>query len=174
MKKILASLAILSAALALPAVAADITIGAAFPMSGANAEYGQVFGGGVDLAVAHVNADKKLSGKLNVVYEDSQALPAQGVIAANQLMNVNKVPFMLSAFTGVSKAVAPIGARTNWLTGCSPTPTTGPPSRSPSAGSARESAAVAWTSQSPELTPTRPSTEFRSAPTALPTSMTAK
>ena len=112
MKKMLATLAILSAAHALPAVAADITIGAAFPMSGANAEYGQVFGGGVDLAVAHVNADKKLSGKLNVVYEDSQALPAQGVIAANKLINVNKVPFVLSAFTGVSKAVAPIGART--------------------------------------------------------------
>ena len=112
MKKMLATLAILSAAHALPAAAADITIGAAFPMSGANAEYGQVFGGGVDLAVAHVNADKKLSGKLNVVYEDSQALPAQGVIAANKLINVNKVPFVLSAFTGVSKAVAPIGART--------------------------------------------------------------
>ena len=39
MKKMLACVAILNAALALPAVAADITIGAAFPMSGANAEY---------------------------------------------------------------------------------------------------------------------------------------
>ena len=112
MKKMLTALAILNAALALPAVAGDVTIGAAFPMSGANAEYGQVFGGGVDLAIAHVNADKKLSGKLGVVYEDSQALPAQGVIAANKLINVNKVPFVLSAFTGVSKAIAPIGART--------------------------------------------------------------
>jgi ABC-type branched-subunit amino acid transport system substrate-binding protein len=100
------------AALATPALAKDYAIGAAFPLSGANAEYGQVFSSGVNLAIEHINADKKLSGKLSIVYEDSQALPAQGVIAANKLVNVSKVPFILSAFTGVSKAMAPIGART--------------------------------------------------------------
>jgi ABC-type branched-subunit amino acid transport system substrate-binding protein len=94
------------------ASAADVAIGAAFPMSGDNAEYGQIFSSGANLAVEHINADKKLSGKLTIVYEDSQATPAQGVIAANKLINVSKVPFMLSAFTGVSKAVAPVGART--------------------------------------------------------------
>ena len=101
------------AALALqPALAADITIGGAFPMSGDNAEYGQIFSSGANLAVEHINADKMISGKLSIVYEDSQATPAQGVVAANKLINVSKVPFMLSAFTGVSKAVAPVGART--------------------------------------------------------------
>ena len=112
MKKLLVGLTLLHAALATPALAKDYQIGAAFPLSGANAEYGQVFSSAVDLAVEHINADKKLSGKLSAVYEDSQALPAQGVIAANKLINVNKVPFILSAFTGVSKAMAPIGTRT--------------------------------------------------------------
>ena len=112
MKKLLVGLTLLHAALATPALAKDYVIGAAFPLSGANAEYGQVFSSAVNLAVDHINADKKLSGKLTAVYEDSQALPAQGVIAANKLVNVSKVPFVLSAFTGVSKAMAPIGART--------------------------------------------------------------
>ncbi len=112
MKKLILGLTLMQAAWALPAAAADYTIGAIFPMSGPNAEYGQVFGTGVDLAVEHINADKKLSGKLSVVYEDSQALPAQGVTAATKLVNVTKVPFALSAFTGVSKAVAAVGTRT--------------------------------------------------------------
>ncbi len=112
MKKLLVGITLLHAVLATPAFAKDFVIGAAFPLSGANAEYGQVFSSAVNLAVEHINADKKLSGKLSAVYEDSQALPAQGVIAANKLINVNKVPFVLSAFTGVSKAIAPISART--------------------------------------------------------------
>ena len=112
MKKLLVGLTLVHAALATPVLAKDYAIGAAFPLSGANAEYGQVFSSGVNLAIEHINADKKLSGKLSIVYEDSQALPAQGVIAANKLVNVSKVPFILSAFTGVSKAMAPIGART--------------------------------------------------------------
>lgn len=110
MKKLLLGLAV-SQLLAGAAIAQDIKIGAAFPLSGANAEYGQIFSSGVNLAVDHVNADKMLKGKLVMVYEDSQALPTQGVIAANKLINVEKTPFVLSAFTGVSKAIAPVGAR---------------------------------------------------------------
>jgi len=111
MKKLLRALAISQMLVAAPALAEDIKIGAAFPMSGANAEYGEIFSSGVNLAVDHVNADKRLNGKLEVVYEDSQALPTQGVIAANKLINVEKSPYILSAFTGVSKAIAPLGQR---------------------------------------------------------------
>jgi len=111
MKKLLAALVLAQASIAAPALAADYNIGAAFPLSGPNAEYGQVFSSGVNLAVEHINADKKLKNKLNVVYEDSQALPTQGVIAANKLINVTKTPYVLSAFTGVSKAIAPLSQR---------------------------------------------------------------
>ncbi|HYG45047.1 MAG TPA: ABC transporter substrate-binding protein [Bordetella sp.] len=112
MKKLLAGLALCQGlTLTSLATAADLTIGGLLPMSGSNAEYGQIFSSGANLAVEHINASKMLSGKLSIVYEDSQALPMQGVIGMNKLVNVAKVPFVLSAFTGVSKAIAPVGTR---------------------------------------------------------------
>lgn len=92
--------------------AQNLIIGGLFPQSGSNAEYGQIFSSGANLAVEHINADRKLKGQLSIVYEDSQALPMQGVIGVNKLINVNKTPFVLTGFTGVSKAIAPIAART--------------------------------------------------------------
>jgi ABC-type branched-subunit amino acid transport system substrate-binding protein len=94
---------------AAPAIAQDIKIGANLPMSGPNAEYGDLFGSAAALAVEHANADKMLSKKLVLVTEDSQATPQGGVVAMNKLVSVEKVPFVLSAFTGVSKAIAPVG-----------------------------------------------------------------
>ena len=91
--------------------AADMTIGAVFPLSGPNGDYGDTFMQGTNLAIEHINADKTLSGKLSIIYEDSQATPQRGVIGANKLINVDQVPYFLSAFTGVSKAVAPIATR---------------------------------------------------------------
>ena len=95
--------------LAATAHAQDIRIGANLPMSGPNAEYGDLFSTAAAIAVEHVNADKMLSKPLQMVIEDSQATPQQGVVAMNKLVNVENVPFVLSAFTGVSKALAPIG-----------------------------------------------------------------
>lgn len=92
--------------------AAELKIGGLLPMSGPNAEYGQIFSAGANLAVTHVNADHLLHETLSIAYEDSQATPMQGVIGMNKLVNVTRVPYVLSAFTGVSKAIAPIAART--------------------------------------------------------------
>jgi ABC-type branched-subunit amino acid transport system substrate-binding protein len=94
---------------ATPALAQDIKIGANLPMSGPNAEYGDLFSSAAAIAVEHANADKMLSKKLVMVIEDSQATPQQGVVAMNKLVSVEKVPYVLSAFTGVSKAIAPVG-----------------------------------------------------------------
>jgi branched-chain amino acid transport system substrate-binding protein len=98
------------------AQAQDIRIGANLPMSGPNSEYGELFSSAANLAVEHINADKMLSKKLSLVIEDSQATPQQGVVAMNKLVNVEKVPFVLSAFTAVSKAVAPIGDKAHVVT----------------------------------------------------------
>lgn len=111
-KSLLAAGVALFATLGASAHAADLKIGALFPMSGPNATYGDIFGSGVNLAVKHINQDKMLNGTLSVQYEDSQALPQQGVIGMNKLVNVEKVPYVLSAFTGVSKAISTTGART--------------------------------------------------------------
>ena len=94
---------------AAPVLAQDIKIGGSLPMSGPNAEYGDLFGSAAALAVEHANADKMLSKKLVLVLEDSQATPQQGVVSMNKLVSVEKVPYVLSAFTGVSKAIAPVG-----------------------------------------------------------------
>jgi len=105
--------AALATALVLPSVTlADITIGGLFPMSGAGAEYGQIYSNAADLAVEHVNNSGMLKERLRIVYEDSQALPMQGVVGMNKLVNVEKAPYVLTGYTGVSKAVAPIATRT--------------------------------------------------------------
>jgi ABC-type branched-subunit amino acid transport system substrate-binding protein len=88
-----------------------IRIGANLPMSGPNAELGEIFSRAASIAVNHINADKMLSKKLELVIEDSQATPQGGVVAMNKLVSVAKVPYVLSAYTAVSKAIAPIGDR---------------------------------------------------------------
>src|SRR5436190_366019 len=88
-----------------------IKVGANLPMSGPNAELGEIFSQAASIAVNHINADKMLSKKLELVIEDSQATPQGGVVAMNKLVSVAKVPYVLSAYTAVSKAIAPIGDR---------------------------------------------------------------
>ena len=112
LKRIFAAALMAGAVSAMPAHAADVTIGALFPMSGLNASYGDIFSSGANLARDHINADNLLGGKLSIQYEDSQALPQQGVIGMNKLVNVQKVPYVLSAFTGVSKAISTVAGRT--------------------------------------------------------------
>ncbi len=88
-------------------------LGALFPLTGPNAVYGTLFSQGADLAVEHINADPDFDGRLNIHYEDSQALPQPAVVGMNKLVNVDKVKFVLSAFSGVSQAIAPIGNRSH-------------------------------------------------------------
>lgn len=105
-------LAALAATLiAAPAVAEDHVIGALFPLSGPNAVYGDVFMAGSDLAVEHINADGMLSGTMSIAYEDSQGLPQPAVVGMTKLVNVTGVPYTLTAFTGVSKAISTLGQR---------------------------------------------------------------
>lgn len=112
MRKVMAVTLAAAALFAVSAAGAqEHKIGAVFPLSGPNADYGEQFQSGTKLAVEHINADKILKGKLEILYEDSQALPQQGVVAMNKLVNVSKVPYSMAAFTSVSKAVAPIGER---------------------------------------------------------------
>ncbi|WP_166267320.1 ABC transporter substrate-binding protein [Marinobacter caseinilyticus] len=112
LRKTLSSIAFaIGLASAVSVQAEDIEIGAVFPLSGPNATYGDIFMSGADLAAKHINEDGMLSGNLNILYEDSQALPQQGVVAMNKLVNVEGVPFVLSAFTGVSKALSTLAQR---------------------------------------------------------------
>lgn len=98
------------------AYAQDVRIGAVLPLSGPVSGTGDIFISGANLAVEHVNADHTLKGKLSIIYEDSQARPQPAVIVMNKLVNVDKVPYVLTALTGVSKAISAIGERTKTVT----------------------------------------------------------
>lgn len=112
LRKTLSSIAFaVGLASAVSVQADDIEIGAVFPLSGPNATYGDIFMSGAELAAKHINEDGMLSGDLKILYEDSQALPQQGVVAMNKLVNVEGVPYVLSAFTGVSKAISTLAQR---------------------------------------------------------------
>lgn len=110
MNKLSASLIAMVAALSSSVAFADtVKIGALFPMSGTNAELGAIFANGAQLAVKHINQSGRLAETVALEVEDHQALPAQGVTGMNKLVGVQGVPYVLTSFTGVSKAIAPIG-----------------------------------------------------------------
>jgi branched-chain amino acid transport system substrate-binding protein len=99
------------------AIAQDtIKVGAVLPMSGPNAELGEIFSRAAQIAIDHANTDKMLSKKIEMLIEDSQATPQGGVVAMNKLVNVSKVPYVLGAYTAVSKAIAPIGEKARVVT----------------------------------------------------------
>jgi len=103
--------AVLTLGLAQAAQAQDLRIGALFAMTGTQATFGELMSSGALMAVDHANADRVLKGKLSLAIEDTQGTPQNGVIAINKLVNVENVPFVLSSYSGVAKAIAPIAAR---------------------------------------------------------------
>ena len=111
--KTLAALAAVAAiGMAVPASAQDnYHIGALFPNSGPMTTFGGLFRDGVNLAAEHINADKMLKKPFVINHEDSQGAPQAAVTAMNKLVRVNNEPVVLTAMSGVSKAIAPIGDR---------------------------------------------------------------
>ncbi|WP_159997539.1 ABC transporter substrate-binding protein [Roseomonas sp. 18066] len=86
-------------------------IGTLFPMAGPNAEYGGIFTSGIQLAIEHITADKMLQRPIDLRAQDSQGTPQGGAVGMTKLANVDRAPYVLLGFTGVSKAAAPIGTR---------------------------------------------------------------
>ncbi len=105
------ALSVLASAMPLTVSAQDYSIGVIFPLSGPNVVYGETFSKGVDLAVKNLNESEELPHRIKTLYEDSRALPQPAIIAMNKLVNVENVPFVISAFSGVTKAIAPIATR---------------------------------------------------------------
>ncbi len=90
-----------------------IQVGAIVPLTGDNAVYGVALKRGMDLATDQLNSSGGISGKrLNIVFEDDQANPQNGVSAFTKLTTVNKVPIVIGAmFSAVTLAIAPIAQR---------------------------------------------------------------
>jgi branched-chain amino acid transport system substrate-binding protein len=103
-------------ALASPACAQGYHIGALLPNSGPMTQFGQLFGNGANLAADHINADKLLGKPFSINHEDSQGQPQPAVTGMNKLVRVNQEPVVLTAMSGISKAIAPIGEREHVVT----------------------------------------------------------
>src|SRR3954464_4117312 len=111
-------LAILLAAAAAPAVAADpIKIGVDTPITGTYAPIGQQVRWGLDLATKEVNAAGGIMGRqIQLIYEDEEANPSVAVQKADKLFQVDKVDFLTGTVnSGSTLAVGQLAERSGKL-----------------------------------------------------------
>ena len=93
----------------LPAQNAPYRFGLALPLTGPQALYGSDQIQAAQWAVADINKAGGVNGtKLEMIVLDTQADPQVGIQAINRLVNVEKVPVLITAWSVVVKAVAPM------------------------------------------------------------------
>jgi branched-chain amino acid transport system substrate-binding protein len=93
------------------------TFGVALPTTGSAAPFGLDQVQGLEWAIADINAKGGAGGrKLNAVILDTQARPQVGIDVVTRLISVEKVPLVITAWSAVVAAVAPIVNRSNVLT----------------------------------------------------------
>lgn len=89
-----------------------LKFGLPMPLSGSQALYGADQVKSAQWAVANINSKGGINGKLlEMIVLDTQADAQLGINAVNRLINVDKVPVFVTAFSSVVKAVAPIANR---------------------------------------------------------------
>jgi branched-chain amino acid transport system substrate-binding protein len=91
------------------AEAKTLEFGAMVPLSGPASDLAVVYQRGISMAVDDINAKGGVDGwKLKAILVDHKGTALGGAQAMNQLVNLDKVPFVLSTFTGVALAAQPI------------------------------------------------------------------
>lgn len=96
-----------------PAYGAEVyKLGAILAMTGPGAYYGRVMSRGALLAIEEINVKGGIDGiKLELVIEDHRSgQPKEGVNAINKLVNIDKVPFILTSYSAPTLAAYPIAA----------------------------------------------------------------
>lgn len=89
-----------------------VVIGTVTPLTGPNDLMGIDMMRGIDLAVDEINAAGGILRRpVKVIHEDTASVPKTGLDAAVKLVEVDKVPLILGAFS--SGVTLPIGAYTN-------------------------------------------------------------
>jgi branched-chain amino acid transport system substrate-binding protein len=90
--------------------------GALMPTTGPEAGYGLDFVKTYEMAVKDINDNGGVAGRpLEMIVLDTQAKPELAINAANKLIDVNKIAVIITAWSSVVKAVAPIANRTATL-----------------------------------------------------------
>lgn len=92
--------------------AGPVVIGSISPLTGTNAVQGQDMKRGEDLALSEINAAGGVLGQpLKIIWEDTESSPKGGMDAVHKLVEVNKVPLIVGAYSsGIS---LPTGQWTN-------------------------------------------------------------
>ncbi|MCL5961658.1 MAG: ABC transporter substrate-binding protein [Chloroflexi bacterium] len=92
-------------------------IGGTFVMTGDQAEYTKKnLIAGMDFAIEEINAKGGINGhKLQGVYEDSKGDPKEGVAAMRKLVEVDKVPAVVTIYTFVTFAQIPVADETKTI-----------------------------------------------------------
>lgn len=87
-----------------------VRIGAVLPLTGESADWGKQGRWGIEAAVRDVNAGGGVGGRpLEVIFEDSQALPRRAVPAFSKLASVDHVPAVVGDIVSASTlAMAPL------------------------------------------------------------------
>lgn len=90
----------------------EVVIGAVLPLTGPAAQIGIQEQTGIEFATAKINAAGGVRGyKIRIVYEDTQGRPDLGVLGFNRLVDMYNVPSVLTAYSSVSLAIAPLATR---------------------------------------------------------------
>ncbi len=99
-----------------PASADGLVVGALLPLTGPAAPIGLEEQQGVQFAIDEINAKGGLNGvPVKVVFDDSQGKPDQAVLVFNRMTDLEAVPVVVTAFSSVSLAIAPLATRRELL-----------------------------------------------------------
>ena len=103
------TVAAISFGTAVPAQARDFRIGFLMPLTGGAGRLGQMMLEGAQLAVEEVNAGGGVAGRrIELLSEDSQALARNGIDGFRKLVDVNGTQVIITGWTTVSLAIAPL------------------------------------------------------------------
>ncbi|HVY43343.1 MAG: ABC transporter substrate-binding protein [Bacteroidota bacterium] len=101
-------------AAAQPAQGEPYKIGIILPMTGTTADYGADFNRGALLAEEEINAAGGIKGHpIKLVHGDSKNQPKDGVAEFKRLVEIEKVPAVISTMTGVILPQFPLSRETN-------------------------------------------------------------
>src|SRR5688500_6285742 len=91
----------------------NIVFGVSGPLTGPNAEYGQIWKKAFDIAVEEVNAKGGIKGrKIEYQFEDTQSDPKQSVVVAEKFVNDKRIVAEIGDFSSpASMAASPIYER---------------------------------------------------------------
>lgn len=94
----------------------QFVFGALLPLTGPAAPIGLEEQQGIQFAVDQINAKGGLNGTpVRVVFDDSQGKPDQAVLAFNRMSDLENVPALITAFSSISLAIAPLATRRELL-----------------------------------------------------------